>query len=141
MSELWVPPSCRPAQLAKPIVFWFNRKADFIMCPPSPIAPPPAGFERIECRHAHEVDSWSARLRAQEKRYREMTDVERFEYEGKIQSSIIDEMKLAYSKATDPMNREFLAINIRRAEEKREARRMEVVETFMACEAKEGVAH
>jgi hypothetical protein len=130
----------RNAQMTKAVVFWFNRSADFIMCPPSPIAPPPAGFERIECRHAHEVDSWSARLRLQEKRVREMTEFERFEYEGKIQYAIIEEMKKCLANSTDTVNREFMAHFIKVAEEKRAKRQVEVMETYMHCEAQEGVA-
>lgn len=132
MSNLILPR--RYAQMRKAVVFWFNRSADFIMLPPSPIAPPPAGFERIECRHANEVDSWSARLRLQDKRLREMNAIERFEFEGKVQSSIIEEMKACYQRSTDPVNREFMAIAIRKAEEKREKRQMEVIESYMHIE-------
>lgn len=128
-------PQRRNAQMAKAIVFWFNKEADFIMLPPSPIAPPPKGFDRIECRHANEVEKWSSRLRAQEKRYREMTDGERFEYEGKIQLAIIEEMEACYQRSTDPINRQFMALAISKAKEKRETRRMEVVETYMHVEA------
>lgn len=138
MSGLYLPR--KQAQMSKPVVFWFNKKADFIMCPPSPVAPAPAGFQKIECRHAAEVDMWSRRLRRQEKRIREMTDVERFELEGKVQSDIIEEMKRCLANSTDAVNKQFLAYFIQKAEEKRAARRMEVVETFMHCEAKEGVA-
>lgn len=126
--------------MSKPVVFWINREADFIMIPPSPIAHPPTGFQKIECKHAHEVEAWSARLRAQEKRYREMTDIERFDYEGKVQSSIIAEMRACLARSTDAMNRRFMAIAIAKAEQKREQRRMEIVETYMHCEAKENVA-
>jgi hypothetical protein len=122
------------------IVFWHQPKTGFIMCPPSPIAPPPYGFQKIECQNAAEVDMWSRRLRRQEKRMHEMTEVERFELEGRIQSDIIDEMKSNLAKCTDEKNRQFLLYFIRQAEEKREKRRMEVIETFMHCEASEGVA-
>jgi len=135
---LWKPR--RYVQMSKGVVFWYNKAADFIMCPPSPIAPPPAGFQKIECVHASEVDMWSRRLRRQEKRIREMTETERFEYEGKVQSAIIEDMKKCLANASNETNRQFLAYFIRKAEEKREKRRMEVVETFMHCEAKEGVA-
>ena len=127
----------RNSQMAQAVVFWYNRSADFIMCPPSPIAPAPAGFEKIECRHAHEVDSWSARLRLQEKRVREMTEFERFEYEGKVQAQIIEEMKACYLRSNDPVNKEFMAIAIRNAEAKREQRKMEVMETYMHIEGYE----
>jgi len=138
VSNLILPPQY--AQMAKPVVFWFNRSADFIMLPASPIAPPPKGFERIECRHAHEVDIWSRRLRRQEQRVREMTEVERFEYEGKIQSGIIEEMKRCLANSTDPTNKQFLAYFIAQAEKKREDRRLELAVSYMECEASEGVA-
>lgn len=127
----------RNTQMAQPVVFWWNKTAEFIMLPPSPIAPAPAGFEKIECRHAHEVDSWSARLRLQEKRVREMTEYERFEYEGKVQAQIIEEMKTCLLNSNDPVNRQFMAHFIKMAEEKREKRKMEVMETYMHAEGYE----
>jgi hypothetical protein len=139
-SNLILPRRTRQAQMSTPIVFWYQRKTQFIMCPPSPIAPAPSGFEKIECRHALEVEKWSQRLRAQEKRMHEMTETERFEYEGKIQSGIIEEMEACLARSTDPVNKQFMAFFIAKAKEKREQRRMEVVETFMHCEANEGVA-
>jgi hypothetical protein len=110
------------------------------MCPPSPVAPPPKGFQKIECQHAADVDMWSRRLRRQEKLLKEMSAVERFEYEGKVQFEIIEEMKRCLAASTDPANKQFMAHFIAIAEKKREERRMETVETFMACEAREGVA-
>jgi hypothetical protein len=140
MSTLIVPRHlARPAHKPK-IVFWHQPKTGFIMCPPSPVAPPPQGFQKIECQNAAEVDMWSRRLRRQEKRLHEMTEAERFEYEGRIQSDIIEEMKKCLAASNDTTNREFMAYFIRMAEEKREKRRMEVIETWMACEAKDGVA-
>lgn len=138
MSRLILPQ--RYAQMAKPIVFWYNRSADFIMLPPSPVAPPPKGFEKIECRHAADVDIWSRRLRRQEQRMREMTEIERFEYEGKIQSGIIEEMKRCLANSTDQTNKQFLAYFIEMAEKKREERRCEIAQSYMECEASEGVA-
>jgi hypothetical protein len=140
LSNLYVPKSYRQAQMSKPVVFWFNRKLQFIMCPPSPIAPPPNGYERIECRHAHEVELWSNRLRQQEKRIREMTEAERYAFEEPIRADMLQELRALLAKATDPVNREFLAASIRMIEQKREQRRKEVIETYMSCEAKEGVA-
>src|SRR5882672_3240190 len=117
--------------MSEPVVFWFSKKLDNIMMPASPIAPPPIGYERIECRHAHEVDTWSARLRAQEKRIYEMTEGERFEYEGKIQSHIIAEMEKCLANSTDATNKQFMAWFIEKAKAKREKRRLEMLETWM----------
>jgi hypothetical protein len=85
-----------PKHLAKKaykhkVVFWYQPKTQFLMCPPSPVAPPPTGFQRIECDNAAEVDMWSRRLRRQEQRLREMSDVERFEYESRVESDIIED--------------------------------------------------
>ncbi len=79
-------------------------------------------------------------MRLQEKRMREMTVLERFEYEGKIQDGIIEEMKACYRRSTDPVNKEFMAWFIQKAINVRETRKAEVIETFMHCEASEGVA-
>ena len=128
-------------QMEKPIVYWFCPKLDHIMLPASTIAPPPTGYQRIECRHAHEVDIWSGRLRAQEKRFFEMTDLERFEYEGKIQSYIIEEMELCLKNATDSNNKQFMVWFIEQAKQKRASRRPPAApESHMACESEDGVA-
>src|SRR5713226_5070746 len=128
-------------QMEKPVVFWFSKKLDHIMNPASPIAPPPTGYQRVECRHAHEVDTWSNRLRAQEKRFFEMTDLERFEYEGKIESHIIEEMEKCLAASNDSTNKRFMKWYIDRAKQKRASRRPPVApENHMACEGQEGVA-
>jgi hypothetical protein len=140
MSELILPRHICNAQMSKPVVFWFSKKLSHMMCPASPLAPAPAGYERIECRHAHEVDLWSNRLRAQEKRIREMTDEERYNFEEPIRAHMLSELRANLQKATDPVNREFLARSIEMIERKREQRRKEFVETAMHCEREEGVA-
>jgi hypothetical protein len=128
-------------QMAKPVVFWWSRKLDHILLPASAIAPPPTGYERIECRHAHEVETWSNRMRAQEKRYYEMTDLERFEYEGKIQSHIIEEMEACLRTSADAKNKQFMEWFIKRAKARRDSRRPPAPpENYMACEAEVGVA-
>lgn len=128
------------AQMAKPIVFWYSKKLDHIMCAPSHIPPAPNGYEKIECRHAHEVETWSARLRAQEKRLDDMTAEERYNFEEPIRSHMLQELRKNLRDATDPVNREFLARSIFRIERKREHMRQEHIERVMHCEKSEGVA-
>jgi len=128
------------AQMATPIVFWYSKKLDHILNPPSPFVPAPLGYERIECRHAHEVETWSARLRAQEKRLRDMTEEERYNFEEPIRSHMLQELRDLHQKATTPANKEFLAVCIQMILAKRERRKKEVTETFMHVEAKEGLA-
>ncbi|SRR6266481_2200966 len=129
------------AQMEKPVVFWFCPKLDHIMLPASTVAPPPSGYQKIECRHAYEVEIWSRRLRSQEQRFFEMTDLERFEYEGKIQSHIIEEMEVCLHAATDSRNKQFMQWFIDRAKAQRASRRPpKAPENHMACESSEGVA-
>ena len=128
-------------QMSTPICFWYSKSLNFIMNPPSHLVPAPTGYQKIECRHAHEVDLWSARLRAQEKRIAEMTDEERDAYEDRIRVAALDEARANLAKMTDPFNREMAALIIKRMEESRvKAAKPTVVESNMACEAKEGVA-
>lgn len=124
----------RYVQMAKPVVFWHSVKLDHILLPASPIAPAPTGYQRIECRHAHEVEKWSERLRQQEKRIREMTDEERYNFEQPIRDHGIAELRKALKAATDPMNRGFLLRAIENIESKREKARKEYVETYMHIE-------
>lgn len=139
-SSLWLPKHLRQAQMSKPIVFWFNRSRDFIMLPADPNCPPPFGYEKIECRHAGEVDRWSRLLSDQEKRIREMTDEERFNFEEPMRADMIAELRRLLHSATDGVNREFLETSIKMIEERREKQRKCFVESYMGCEAKEGVA-
>jgi hypothetical protein len=128
-------------QLGTPIVFWYSKKLDYLMNPPSPLVPAPEGYEKIECRHAHEVDKWSARLRAQEKRISEMTDEERYIFEDRIRADALVQARKNLATMTDPFNREMAAEIIRRMETSRDkAARPTEIESFQACEAKEGVA-
>ena len=142
MSNLILPSHLRRhhVQMTTPIVFWFSKRLDHIMNPPHWSVPAPEGYERIECKHAHEVDKWSARLRAQEKRIREMTEEERYNFEEPIRAHGLRILREQLQKATDPVNRVFLSSSIQALERKREQRRKEYVETFMHAEAKEGVA-
>lgn len=135
MTRLYLPR--RQVQMSNPIVFWFSKRLDHIMVPASPIAPAPTGYQRIECVHAHQVDKWSERLRQQEKRIREMTEQERYNFEEPIRAHGIAELRKLLSKATDPINRIFLSSSIAQLERKRELRRKEYVETYMHAEAHE----
>jgi len=141
-SGLILPASCRQAQMSKPIVFWHNKKRDHIMNAPGPDIVPPTGYQKIECVHAHDVEKWSNRLRAQEKRIRDMDDEERYQYEDAIRFDMIAELKKNLAASTDLQNRLFMQAAIEYAEKQREKARPVHIkrETYQACEAEEGVA-
>jgi hypothetical protein len=143
MSDLILPPNFRKhqAQMSKPVVFWFNRKENLIWNPPSwMIDRPWPGFEKIECRHAAEVEMWSRRLAEQEKRLLEMELEQRYNIEEPMRQRMMRDLEDKLHSATDPVNREFLARAIERIKAKRENIYKQVIESRMACEAKDGVA-
>jgi hypothetical protein len=141
-SGIFVPSSVRNAQMSKAVVFWHNKKRDFIMNPPGPNCTPPPGYERIECRHAHEVDTWSARLRAQEKRIHEMTVEERYVFEDAIRFDMLAEMRKQLAEAVTPFQKGFLAAAIAHFEQRRDDARPAHTkfESHMGCESSEGIA-
>ena len=127
--------------MGAPIAFWYNRKRDFIMNPPHHSIPTPPGYEKIECRHAHEVEKWSARLRAQDKRLAEMNDIERYEFEDALRADGIAAARKELMTVSDPFNRQIANEIIRRMVESREKHARPIqVESAMTCESKEGVA-
>lgn len=143
MSDLILPASCRQnAQMSKPIVFWHNIKRDHIMNAPGVDIKPPSGYVRVECRHAHEVEDWSSRLRAQEKRVHEMDDDDRYRYEDALRYDMILELKKNLEVSHDLRNRLFIKSAIEHFEAQRDKARPEhiVRETYQACESEEGVA-
>jgi hypothetical protein len=128
------------AQMSVPICFWYSAKLSHIMTPPHWSVPAPVGYERIECRHARDVEIWSKRQNEQEKRIAEMSLEERYNFEEPIRQHMMSELRANLQSATDPTNRIFLERAIEQIQKKREHVYKEVVESRMACEAKEGVA-
>lgn len=127
--------------MGTPIVFWFNKKLDYILNAPHHSVTPPTGYQKIECRHAHEVEKWSAKLCAQDKRIAEMTDEERYIFEDGIRADALKEARKNLQTMTDPFNREMAALIIHRMEASRtKFAKPTVVESHMACESSEGVA-
>ncbi len=128
-------------QMAKPIIYWFNRKRDYIVVgAPDPI-PAPSGYETIKCIHAHEADKWSQRLRDQEHRLAQMSDEERFLFEDAVAAENIAEAKKNYQRMPDSFNKEIAAMIIQRMEASRAKHtKPTVVEGVMAFEKEEGVA-
>jgi hypothetical protein len=71
-----------------------------------------------------------------------MNDEEYYQYEDRILVQQIDELKRNLSSSFDLQNKIFMQSAIDAAEKQREKRRPVHIkrETFMACEAEEGVA-
>ena len=80
-------------------------------------------------------------MRRQEQRVFEMTELERYEYEGRFHQHILDEMIKCRDASSDSLNKQFMQWHIDRTIARREASRPpHAPENHMACEAEEGVA-
>jgi hypothetical protein len=130
------------AQMSKPIVFWWSKELDHLMHAPGVDVKTPSGYQRIECRHAHEVELWSSRLRAQEQRIRQMQDEEFYQYEDRIRRKQIEELRKSLESCIDVKNRLFIKAAIEYFEKRREMQRPSYIkrETYMAVESEEGIA-
>jgi len=142
MSEILIPGGTRrQVQMSKPVAFWYNKEYDFIWNPPSALIDnPPEGFQRILCYHAHEVDFWSKKLRAQEILQHEMEEAKRKEVEDAIEKASIDDIRKGLDQSTDSVNKQFMARALEKAQKRRDKRKPWTIEPVMACEKKEGVA-
>jgi hypothetical protein len=150
MSELWLPKHLRKErvaqqgnlrQLSKAIIYWYNRKRDYIVVgAPEPIKAP-SGYETIRCIHAHEADKWSERLRAQERRLAQMTDEERLAFEDAVAAENIAEARKNLARMPDSFNKQIAALIVERMEASRAKHaKPSVVEGVMAFEKEECVA-
>jgi hypothetical protein len=105
-----IQPKPRPqnAQLGTKIVFWYNPRTQHILQGAPEQFEPIYGYEKRICNHAHEAETWSARLCAQDKRVAEMNDYERSEYEGPIRADIRKELTEKLRNASSPLNAALL---------------------------------
>lgn len=134
-------PRQHQAQMSKPVAFWYNKQYDFIWNPPSALIDnPPEGFQRILCYHAHEVEFWSKKLRAQEILKHQMEEEKRKIVEDAIEKASIDELRDGLRNSTDSVNKQFMARALEKAQKRRDERKPWTIEPAMACEKKEGVA-
>ncbi len=80
-----------------------------------------AGFEKIVCRSAAEVDLWDKKMRAQEQREDEMSDEAREAFEGPIRAWARAQLVTSLMNARNEINRTFCraALDKMDADEKR----------------------
>ncbi|HTF69169.1 MAG TPA: hypothetical protein VK638_41465, partial [Edaphobacter sp.] len=93
----------------------------------------PPGYQRITCNHAHEAETWSGRLCAQDKRIAEMTDYEREEIEGPMRADLRRELRTKIHQARNGINRMLLERAMRELD-KAEAKGKTVRESYLHVE-------
>lgn len=110
------------AQMAMKIYFWHNPRTDHIMqgAPPQFDHMIPPGYQRITCNHAHEAETWSQRLNAQDKRIAEMSDYEREMVEGPMRADLRRELRAKLLNARNGINRRMLEIALQKLDEAEE---------------------
>lgn len=137
-SNLWVPKHLRPAVKRIAVVFYHNPTTQRIIVGfPDNFPVPPsfakAGFQKIVCTSAHELEIWSQKLRDQERRDEEMTDEQREAFEGPIRAWARQELVTSFMNARNAINKEFCRFALNKFDEDERRRKMKK-ESFMHIE-------
>ena len=119
---LWIPDHLKPAHKPVNIVFWFSRKLNRINVGLPEQYPIPRvllnlGFEKVVCRSAHDVDLWSQKLRDQEKRDSEMSDEERYNFEGPLRAELRKDLVSRMLNSRNQFNRDFCKAALQRMDD------------------------
>jgi hypothetical protein len=136
---LWIPNHLKPAHKPVAIVFWFSRKLNRINIGLPEQYPVPAilanlGFEKIVCRNAHDVDLWSQKVRDQEKRDSEMSDEQRYAFEGPLRAELRKDLVSKMINSRNQLNRDFCRAALQRMDEDEAKHKMDRV-SFQHVEA------
>ena len=135
-SGLWVPRTLPQAKKTVSVVFYYSKKLDRVLVGFPENFPAPKGFLKIVCTTAAEVDRWSAKLRAQEKREDDLTEEQREAVEGPIRAYARAELHRLMANARNALNRDFCRSALAKMDEDENRRKMKK-ESFMHCEAAE----
>ena len=127
---IWIPSYIKPGRKFVNVVFYFNRAQDRIMVGFPENFPAPAGFEKIVCRSAAEVDKWDRKMRDQEKRDAEMSDEQREAVEGPMRDYARKELTRLMLNARNNLNREFCRVALQKLDDDDKRRKMKR-ESFM----------
>lgn len=138
---IWVPDHLKGGRKFVAVVFYFNRKINRMLVGAPEQFPIPrllrnAGYEKIVCRNAHDVDLWSQKMREQERRDEEMTEQQRDAFEGPLRALLRQELVTKMLNSRNAVNREFCRAALQRMDED-EARRKVRRESWMHIEAAE----
>jgi hypothetical protein len=119
--SIYVPSS--QAKQAISVTFWHSQKENRILNGlPEEYPIPPfmqlRGYNKVVCRSAHEVEIWSQKLRDQERRDEEMTDVKREMIEGPMRQAARAELLRLASNARNQLNRDFCLFAIQQIDAK-----------------------
>ncbi len=134
-ANIWIPGQPKPGIKKIAVVFYHQPSTGRILVGfpeqfplPRPFAA--AGFQKIVCRTAGEVDLWDKKIREQEKREDEMTDEQREAFEGPIRAWARGQLVTSMLNARNETNREFCRHALEKMDEDERRRKMKK-ESFM----------
>jgi hypothetical protein len=141
-SGVWVPNHLRPARKFVNVVFYFNKSTNHVSIGAPESFPLPTvlsnlGYQKVVCRSAKEVDTWSQKMRDQERRQEEMTDEQREAFEGPLRAMIRGNLVTQMLNSSDAKNREFCRQAIANIDAEEEARKKIKRVSYMHAEANE----
>jgi hypothetical protein len=141
-SNLWIPRHLKPARKFVNVVFYHNVKNGHISIGAPESFPLPqilvnAGYQKVVCRTAAEVDRWSEKMRDQDRRQEEQTDEQREAFEAPLRALIRDELVHNMLHARNDVNRTFCQQAIARIDAEEDARKKIKRVSYMHAEAHE----
>ncbi len=134
--ELLIPAHIKRASKPIRVVFYHNPLLNRILVGFPEQFPAPIGWNKIVCTTAAEVNTWSKRLRLQERCDEERTDEEREMIEGPIRDYVRKELITKMMNARNEINRQFCRYALDRLDEM-EAKNKVKRESFMHIESEE----
>ena len=139
---IWVPGNPKPAVKRVAVVFYWSQKHNRIAVGAPEEFPLPKilaeqGFQKIVCRSASEVDRWSQRMRDQEKRDAEMTDEQRYAFEGPLREALRKELVTKMMNSKNALNRDFCRAALQQMDAADEEQKRAKTESMMHAEAYE----
>lgn len=132
-TDLILPASSKPrnAQLRIKVVFYKHVATGRYSIGFPDQFPAPAGYEKIVCNHAYEVEKWDKVLRFQEANDRERTAEEREKVEGPMRDHLRSLLRQGKSNARNQLNRDFCDQSLQRLDIAETERKKETVESYM----------
>jgi hypothetical protein len=129
--NLWLPQHLRPAVKRTRVVFYHNPTTDHVLVGfPEQFPCPHAGYQKIVCQNAAEVDRWDKKLREQERRTEEMSDEQREAIEAPVRRAARADLYTKMINARNEINRAFCRHAIEQIDAYEESLKKKKVESF-----------
>jgi hypothetical protein len=134
--HLWIPAHMKRAREFTKTRFWIDPWKKIRVAAPLPF-PCPNGWQDIVCENAADADSWSARMRQQEKDDLEKSDEQRELEEGPVRDALRKELLTCLMNSKSAINRAFASRALDKLDAHEAEKKKRKFETYMHQEAAE----